>query len=256
MLRRFDWRSFSAPLVMEAKAARGATISVCIPAFNEEATIGDVVSCIGEDLMSRHHLVDELLVVDDGSTDATAKEAETAGATVLSLAVTSGKGEAMRQGLLATSGDIVMYCDGDIYDFSARFVLGLTGPLLTEPGTALVKGAYRRPLDGQVGEGGRVTELVAKPLIGLYFPELSALRQPLAGEAAAWRGVLSGLTYEDGYGVELGMLIDVAREYGPDAIAESDLGERRHRNRPLAELAPQAATVMRVGLQRAGVLKA
>ena len=254
MLRRFDWRAFSAASVAAAKAARGARVSVCIPAVNEQPTVGDVVSCIRADLMEQALVVDELLVIDDGSRDATAKEAEAAGAVVLSLPSTAGKGAAMRQGLQATSGDIVVYCDADIYDFSARFVLGLVGPLIAEPGIALVKGAYRRPLDGQEGEGGRVTELVAKPLIGLLFPELAPLRQPLAGEAASWRHVLADLDFEAGYGVELGMLIDIVRRHGPQAVAEADLGERRHRNRPLAELAPQAETVVRVALRRAGLL--
>jgi len=254
VLRRFEWRVFSPASVAAAKAARDVRVSVCIPAFNEQPTVGDVVNCIRADLMERALVVDELLVIDDGSTDATAKEAEAGGAVVLSLPSTSGKGAAMRHGLHATSGDIVVYCDADIYDFSARFILGLVGPLLAEPGIALVKAAYRRPLEAQEGEGGRVTELVAKPLIRLLFPELVLLRQPLAGEAASWRHVLADLDFEAGYGVELGMLIDIARRHGPQAVAEADLGERRHRNRPLAELAPQAETVIRVALQRAGLL--
>jgi glucosyl-3-phosphoglycerate synthase len=252
--RRFDWRAFGAASLASAKVAQGARVAVCIPACNEEATVADVVGAIRADLMDQVPLVDELVVVDDGSTDATAKEAEAAGATVLSLPSTRGKGAAMRHGLQGTTGDIVAYCDADIYDFTARFVLGLVGPLLTDPGIALVKGAYRRPVEGQGGEGGRVTELVAKPLLGLLFPELSWLRQPLAGEAASWRRVLVGEDFEEGYGVEMGMLIDVARHHGPGSIAECDLGERRHRNRPLSELAPQADVIIRATLRRAGLL--
>jgi glucosyl-3-phosphoglycerate synthase len=251
--RPFHWRSYPAPAVAAAKAAARARVSVCIPAFNEQTTVGEVVGCVRAVLMERTSVVDELLVVDDGSTDQTAKEAEAAGAQVLSLPGTVGKGAAMRYGLEATSGHLVAYCDADIYDFSPRFVLGLIGPLLNNPELALVKGAYRRPLEGQEGEGGRVTELVAKPLLRLLFPELPPVHQPLAGETASWRRVLSPLHFEDGYGVELGLLVDIARRYGPEAVAEVDLGERRHRNRPLTELAPQAETVIRVALQRAGL---
>jgi glucosyl-3-phosphoglycerate synthase len=254
VIAQFDWRSFSAPALVERKLATGTRISVCIPACNEQATVGDIVSVIREDLMERHSVVDELVVVDDGSSDATAKEAEAAGAGVVSLPRTCGKGEAMWQGLQSTTGDLVAYCDADIYDFTARFVLGLVGPLLAAPEVVLVKGAYRRPLDGVPGEGGRVTELVAKPLIGLLFPDLKGLRQPLAGEWASRRPVLSEVPYAGGYGVELGMLIDIAERYGPDAIAECDLGERRHRNRSLADLAPQAETIMKLALVRAGLL--
>jgi len=205
-------------------------------------------------LLDHFGALTELVVVDDGSTDETAKEAEAAGAAVLSLPGTTGKGKAMQEGLRATSGEVIVFCDADIYDFSARFVLGVLGPLLTAPGTALVKGAYRRPLDGQEGEGGRVTELVAKPVLRLLFPELPSLRQPLAGEIASWRHVLNVLEFESGYGVEIGMLIDIARLYGAASIVESDLGERRHRNRPLSELAPQAQTVIEVALRRAALL--
>lgn len=253
-MRRFDWRSFDAASMAESKQAQGLRISVCIPACNEQMTVADVVSTVRTDLMDKVGLVDELVVIDDGSTDATAKEAETAGAVVVSLPSTGGKGAAMGHGLHATTGDIVAYCDADIYDFTARFVAGLVGPLLAHPEIALVKGAYRRPLEGQDGEGGRVTELTAKPLLGLFFPELAWLRQPLAGESASWRHVLTATPYEPGYGVELGLLIDIAGRYGAECVAECDLGERRHRNRPLSELAPQAGTILRVGLSRAGLL--
>jgi glucosyl-3-phosphoglycerate synthase len=256
MPNRFDWRSFTAAGLAQAKDRLGLRAAVCIPARNEAGTVGEIVSVVHEELVMRHQLVDELVVVDDGSSDATAEQARSAGATVLAMGSGPGKGEAMRYGLDATTSDLIAYCDADIYDFTPRFVLGLLGPLLTDPSTALVKGAYRRPLDGVPGEGGRVTELVAKPLIELLFPELAAVRQPLAGEWASRREILEPLSYAEGYGVEMGILVDIAREYGPSAIAECDLGERRHRNRPLAELAPMARTVMRLGLERAGLLPA
>jgi glucosyl-3-phosphoglycerate synthase len=227
---------------------------VCIPARDEEATVGDIVAQVHGQLVERHQVVDELVVVDDGSADGTAKEAELAGAEVVSLPCARGKGAAMRAGLTATSGDIVAYCDADVTDFTPRFVLGLVGPLLFHPEVVFVKGTYRRPVDGPDGivqQGGRVTELVAKPLLGLLFPEVPPFSQPLAGETAARRAVLEAIGFEEGYGVELGLLIDVARGYGAAAMAESDLGERRHRNRSLAELVPQAETVIRVALERA-----
>jgi glucosyl-3-phosphoglycerate synthase len=253
---KFAWRDFPPRKVAEAKAASSSRVSVCIPARDEEATVGDIVAQVHGQLVERHHVVDELLVVDDGSADATAKEAEQAGAEVVSLPSPRGKGAAMRAGLAATSGDIVAYCDADVTDFTSRFVLGLVGPLLCHPEVVFVKGAYRRPVEGPEGvvqQGGRVTELVAKPLLGLLFPEVPPFGQPLAGETAARRAVLESVGFEEGYGVELGLLIDVARRYGAAAMAECDLGERRHRNRSLAELVPQAETVIRVALARASL---
>jgi len=249
-----DWRSFDACSLAALKADRGWSVSVVVPALDEEATIGRVVSCVADRLVAGTALVDELVVVDDGSSDTTAAEARSAGARVISLPCTRGKGAAMTAGLHATVGDVVVYCDGDVHDFTERFVTGLVGPLFTDPGLVLVKGTYRRPLGSEAGQGGRVTELVAKPLIRLLFPHLAAVAQPLAGESALWRWALEGLQLEDGYGVELALLIDIAQRYGTEAIGQCDLGERRHRNRPLEELAPQAATVMNVALGRAGLL--
>ncbi len=250
----FEWRQFEPAALSRAKASLGLRTSVCVPARNEETTIGDIVEVIHQELMVRDGLVDELVVIDDGSSDATAKEAETAGAEVISLPEGLGKGQAMRRGVEATTGEIVAFCDADVYGFSSRFVLGLLGPLLTTPSVAMVKGAYRRPREGAEGEGGRVTELVAKPLLRLLFPDLAGIEQPLAGEWAARRAVLDRLQLADGYGVELGVLIDVQRLLGAEAIAQCHMGERRHRNRPLAELAPMAGTIMRVALSRAGLL--
>jgi len=252
VVRHYDWRCFDVAHLVRAKADR--RVSVCIPARDEQATVGEVVRIIHDELMADKGLVDELVVVDDGSTDATSEEAANAGARVVTLLQPGGKGEAMWQGLQATSGDVVAYCDADIYNFAPRFVVGLLGPLLTNSSVALVKGTYRRPLNGVQGEGGRVTELVAKPLISILFPELAKLGQPLAGEWAAPRSVLSDLSYAHGYGVELGVLLDLLQRYGASAIAECDLGERQHRNRPLVELVPQAETIMRLALDRAGLL--
>jgi glucosyl-3-phosphoglycerate synthase len=236
---------------------RDRRISVCIPAHDEEATVGAIVATVRRDLVEAAGLVDEILVVDDRSEDGTAAAALAAGARLVSVpktgGVTAGKGEAMRQGLSATHGDIVVFLDGDVENFGAHFVTGLLGPLLALPGTMLVKACYRRPFGDSSTGGGRVTELVARPLISLLFPELSGVVQPLAGEVAVRREALSSVELADGYGVELGMLIDISRRFGTASIAQVDLDVRAHRNRPLHELAPQARDVLDIALRRAGV---
>ena len=153
----------------------------------------------------------------------------------------------------ASTGELVVFLDADVRNFGPLFVTGLLAPLLTDPAVMLVKGAYRRPLHGVAGEGGRVTELLARPLIERLFPELAFVTQPLAGEAAIRRCALDRLVLEPGYGVEIGMLLDVGRRFGPGAVTQADLGERVHRNRPIRELAVQAREVLAVILERAGV---
>jgi glucosyl-3-phosphoglycerate synthase len=275
VLRSYGAGDFPAARVLGAKGR--STVSVVIPARDEEATVGSVVEVIRRSLMEEVPVVDELVVVDDGSSDATAAMAAAAGARVLRTDCEpgpgppqtrgptappggppdtrrpTGKGEALWQGVGATAGDVVVFCDADVVNFTPAFVLGLAGPLLVDAGLALVKAAYRRPYRGQPGEGGRVTELVARPALELLFPELSGLRQPLAGECGARREVLEAVPFVGGYGVDVGLIIDVARRCGASAVAQCDLGERVHRNRPLAELAPQARAVMATILSRAGV---
>jgi glucosyl-3-phosphoglycerate synthase len=237
-------------------AKHGRTVSVCLPARDEAATIGPIIdACLG-----LAPLVDEVLVVDDGSTDDTCAVAAGAGARVVragdvlpAYGPGHGKGEAMWKSLHAATGDVVVWCDADVQNFAPSFVTDLLGPLLTTDDVAFVKGYYARPLDGRPGEGGRVTELVARPLIELLFPELAFVAQPLAGECAGRREVLERLPFVQGYGVDLALLVDVARGWGTGAIAQVDLGQRVHRNRPLAELAPQARAVMETVLSRAGV---
>jgi len=229
---------------------RRERVLVCIPARDEEATIGHIVSTIRRRLQDEVALVDEVLVVDDASRDSTALVAKEEGATVVA-GPGDGKGQAMA--LARSRADLVVFLDGDVANFDAHFVTGLLGPLLTRPRTLLVKGAYDRPVAPGGGGGGRVTELVAKPLLALLFPALAGFRQPLAGETAVRRRVLEELELAPGYGVEIGLLIDAAARFGLEALAQVDLGVRTHRNRPLAELSVQAGEVMQAALSRARV---
>jgi glucosyl-3-phosphoglycerate synthase len=236
-------------------------ISVCIPARNEAATVGVIVAAIVNALTGVAGgvpLVDDVLVVDDGSTDGTGELARQAGARVVPAepAITGptpgSKGQAMRTAVEVTDADLIAFVDADVTNFGPHFVTGLLGPLLIDDGTSLVKGYYRRPLHGAPDGGGRVTELVAKPIIDLLFPELAGILQPLAGETAAPRAVLEKCGLADGYQVELALLIDVAADFGAETIAQVDLGVRAHRNRPLSELRPQATDILRTALARAG----
>jgi glucosyl-3-phosphoglycerate synthase len=253
----FHYRDFAVRDLVRAKGDQA--ISVCIPAHDEAGTVGQVVRTLRRELVARTGLVDEILVVDDHSTDRTSEVAAEAGARVVTaadvlpeIAGGRGKGEALWRSLHAATGDLVVWCDADITDFGSRFVVGLVGPLLTRPDIEFVKGYYERPMaTGDVG--GRVTELVARPLMATLFPHLASIVQPLSGEYAGRRALLERLPFVRGYGVDIGLLIDVAAVAGPAAIAQADLGTRRHRNRHLDELGPQALTVLQTALHRAGV---
>jgi glucosyl-3-phosphoglycerate synthase len=248
------------PAARLAAAKRGRRVSVCLPARNEVETVGPMVETIHQELVVRHPVIDELVVIDDGSTDGTAAAAEAAGATVIEAASTlaeygseHGKGQAMWKAVHVTTGDVLAFCDADIRAFNPTFVLGLLGPLLTQDDVNFVKGCYERPFEGRPGEGGRVTELMARPLISVFFPHLAGLSQPLAGECAARREVLEAVPFVGGYGVDLGLIIDVTERFGSAGLVECYLGERVHRNRPLAELSVQALAILQLGLARAGV---
>jgi glucosyl-3-phosphoglycerate synthase len=250
--RTFHHRDFPVPKLQRFK---DATVSVCLPARNEEATVGPIVESIHRDLI-RTGVVDELLVIDDHSDDDTARVAEAAGAHVISSADIlpeygqgHGKGEVLWKSLLVTRGDIVIWCDADLRNFGSHMVAGVLGPLLCEPGIRFSKGYYERPEHEGLG-GGRVTELVARPLLALLFDELSHLHQPLSGEYGGYRSVLEQLPFVEGYGVEVGLLIDLLRTQGAGAIAQVDLDMREHRNRSLGDLAPQAMAIMQTILRR------
>ncbi|NVN49604.1 glucosyl-3-phosphoglycerate synthase [Mycolicibacterium hippocampi] len=262
--RWFTDHSWSRPdwTVAELEAAKaGRTVSVVLPALNEEETVAGVVETITPLLGG---LVDELIVLDSGSTDDTEIRALAAGARVISrevalpeVAPQPGKGEVLWRSLAATAGDIIAFVDSDLLDPDPMFVPKLLGPLLTADGVHLVKGFYRRPLKVSGSEdangGGRVTELVARPLLAALRPELMCLYQPLGGEYAGTRELLTSVPFAPGYGVEIGLLIDAYDRLGLDAIAQVNLGVRTHRNRPLTELASMSRQVIATLLSRCGI---
>jgi glucosyl-3-phosphoglycerate synthase len=259
--RTHDHREFDAEDLAERKRVQGLTVSVVIPARNEESTVGEVVEVLGGRLRDRVGLIDELLVVDADSEDATGEVARAAGARVVrqsevlpASGTALGKGEALWKGLAATGGDLVVFVDADIVDIGPRFVVGLLGPLLTDPQVRFAKAAYDRPLhlDGQMRAtgGGRVTELLARPLIAAFWPELAWLAQPLSGEYAGRRELLESLPFVRGYGVELAMLVDILEREGADVIAQVDLGRRIHVHQPLDALGRMSAEILHVALDR------
>jgi glucosyl-3-phosphoglycerate synthase len=266
-------RSWNRPswTIAELEAAKaGRTISVVLPALDEEETIETVIESISPLVDG---LVDELIVLDSGSTDDTEIRAVAAGARVVSreqalpeVPIRPGKGEALWRSLAATRGDIVVFVDSDLIDPHPMFVPWLVAPLLTDDRIHLVKSFYRRPLRGSeladLGDvatdasatgGGRVTELVARPLLAALRPELRCVVQPLGGEYAATRELLTSVPFAPGYGVEIGLLVDTFDRLGLDAIAQANLGVRAHRNRPLAELGVMSRQVIATLLSRCGI---
>ncbi len=255
------WQDWPSGQLLEAKQRLGITISVVIPARNEERTVAGVVGAISRSLVDRVPLVDELVVMDSDSTDATAKVAADAGALVYRTAEVlpsagsfAGKGEALWKSLLVTKGDLLVFVDADLTRWGPHFVSGLLGPLLADEQVRLVKGYYTRmrtEADGSTStEGGRVTELVARPLISLWWPELTGIVQPLAGEWAARRSLMESLSIPVGYGVEFATLMDTASRYGLDAVAQVDLGSRAHRHQANHDLALMAAELLLVAERR------
>ncbi|MFE9405955.1 glucosyl-3-phosphoglycerate synthase [Streptomyces sp. NPDC006530] len=288
-LSRRSWAAAERPLdrMLAAKHRTGTTVSVVLPALDEEATVGAIVATVRRELMTDAvPLVDELVVVDSGSRDRTAEVAAEAGARVVHrdailprVPALPGKGEVLWRSLLVTSGDIVCFVDADLRDFDAGFVSGIVGPLLTDPDVAFVKAMYDRPfLDGADAllsdgadaplpnadiregagggpggsalQGGRVTELVARPLLNLHWPQLAGVVQPLGGEYAARRSLLERLPFPVGYGVELALLVDSLHTVGLDALAQVDVGVRKHRHQDGQALGRMAAAIYRTAQSR------
>jgi glucosyl-3-phosphoglycerate synthase len=260
--RTHRWQDWSLADLVAAKEATGRTVSLVVPARNEAATVGDVVSRVHSALVDSVSLLDEIVVIDSDSEDDTFAVAEDAGAVVYrsrdirpDLGSQPGKGEAMWKSLFVTRGDLLVFMDADLVDWDTHFVPGLLGPLLTSPEIALVKGFYERPfVEGDrvsAYEGGRVTELVARPLIAMLFPELAGLAQPLAGEWAVRRSLFDTLSVPTGYAVELTALLDTWRSLGASAIAQVQLGRRTHRHQALRDLAAMATQIMAAAWSRA-----
>ncbi|MFE0174119.1 glucosyl-3-phosphoglycerate synthase [Streptomyces sp. NPDC059002] len=267
-LSRRSWSVADRPLdrLVAAKRASGVSVSVVLPALDEEETVGAIVAEIRRELIEGVPLVDELVVVDSGSADRTAEVAADAGARVVHrdeilprIPAVPGKGEVLWRSLLVTHGDIVAFVDADLKEFSADFVSGIVGPLLTDPDVAFVKAMYDRPLGAEfdspasgrtAGQGGRVTELMARPLLNMHWPQLAGFVQPLGGEYAARRSLLEQLPFPVGYGVELGLLVDALHTVGLDALAQVDVGVRRHRHQDGQALGRMAAAIYRTAQLR------
>ncbi|MDA5279035.1 glucosyl-3-phosphoglycerate synthase [Streptomyces sp. Isolate_45] len=256
-----SWSAADRPLdqLLDRKRATGTTVSVVLPALDEEATVGRIVEVIRRDLIEgpAFPLVDELVVIDSGSSDGTAKVAAAAGARVVHrdevlprVPALPGKGEVLWRSLLATTGDVVCFVDADLRDFDSAFVSGIVGPLLTDPQVQFVKAMYDRPLGDAPGQGGRVTELVARPLLNLHWPQLAGFVQPLGGEYAVRRSLLERLPFPVGYGVELGLLVDALHTVGLDALAQVDVGVRLHRHQDGQALGRMAAAIYRTAQLR------
>ena len=241
--------------LVELKHKQRLTISLALPALNEEKTVGKVIGTIKDCLMDETPLLDEILLIDSNSTDHTREIAGEFGIPVFihqqlltDYGPRQGKGEALWKSLLVSHGDIILWIDTDISNIQPHFVYGLIGPLLIRPEVMFVKGFYQRPLRVgdklQAGGGGRVTELTARPLLNLFYPELSGLIQPLAGEYGGRRSALEKLHFSSGYGVEIGLLIDILELFGLSTIAQVDLQERVHHNQPLEALSKMSFTII------------
>ncbi|MGY1815393.1 glucosyl-3-phosphoglycerate synthase [Blastococcus sp. SYSU D00820] len=251
------------PALLRAKRRGGHRVSVVLPARDEEATVGRLVADIAARWVRRVPLVDELLVVDSDSTDATAAVARAAGADVVAAADVlpahgsrPGKGEALWKSLAATTGDLVVFLDADLLGDVAHYVPALLGPLLADPQVGYVKGCYTRPLEVEgvstPAGGGRVTELTARPLLNALWPELAGVVQPLGGEYAGRRSVLERVPFVSGYGVEVGLLVDLLQLTGLGGLAQVDLGVRRHTSQAQEALGRMAGQVVSTVLARAG----
>ncbi|MBW1636916.1 MAG: glucosyl-3-phosphoglycerate synthase [Deltaproteobacteria bacterium] len=247
--------------MIKEKEKQNLTISLCIPTLNEEKTIGKEVILFKSELQDRHPLLDEIAVIDSGSTDRTLEIAASFGADVYrsahilpELGTKRGKGENLWKAIFQLRGDIIVYVDADIKNIHPRFVYGIVAPLIYQPKIKYVKAFYDRPmaLSGKIrpSGGGRVTEILVRPLLSLFFPELAAIIQPLSGEYAVRREVLERIPFPIGYGVETSHLIDVYYEYGMEAFAQTDLDKRIHRHQETRDLGKMAFSILRTFFKR------
>jgi len=247
--------------LVELKKERGLSISLALPALNEEETVGKLIRMMKKELMQKVPLLDEIVLIDSNSTDHTREIATKEDIPVYihqnlleRLGARRGKGEALWKSLLVTRGDIIVWIDTDIVNIDPRFVYGIIGPLLMNPQVQFVKGFYRRPLrvgmKMQAGGGGRVTELTARPLLNLFYPELSGVVQPLSGEYGGRREALERAPFFSGYGVETGLLIDIYERYGLQAIAQVDLLERIHHNQHLEALSKMSFAIIQTVMRK------
>ncbi len=241
--------------LVNLKEERGVTVSLALPALNEEDTVGDVICTAKHSCMDQFRLLDEIILMDSDSSDNTRKIAEDLGIPVYihqevlpEYGARTGKGEALWKSLYVTSGDIVIWVDTDVINFHPRFIYGQLGPLLQRMSLQYVKGFYRRPLKTgkklTQGRGGRVTELTARPLLNLFYPELSGIVQPLSGEYGGRREVLEQLPFSSGYGVEIGLLIDILEDFHLNAIGQVDMVERIHHSQSLEKLSKMSFTII------------
>ena len=248
--------------LVETKRRKGLSISLCLPTLNEEKTIAKEIVIMKSELMTRYPLLDEIVVVDSGSTDQTRKIARDYGATVYKaddilpdLPCYCGKGENLWKALYVTRGDIIVYIDADIKNIHHRFAYGLIGPLLLSDTIRFTKAFYDRPI--AMGDeklrptgGGRVTELVTRPLFSLFMPDLTQFIQPLSGEYAGFRDIFEKIPFHIGYGVETGMLIDIFSKWGLDVMSQVDLDRRVHKNQSTKALGRMAFVIIRTFLKR------
>ena len=247
--------------LVKEKERKNLKISLCIPTLNEEKTIGKEVVIFRSELMSRHHLLDEIAVIDSGSKDRTREIAASFGADVYLasdilpiIEPKYGKGENLWKAIYQLSGDIIVYIDADIKNIHPRFVYGLVAPLVYNDEIKYVKAFYDRPLAFSEGirpsGGGRVTEILVRPLFSLFFPELSGIIQPLSGEYAVRREVLEAIPFPIGYGVETSHLIDVYSKWGLSAFGQTDLDQRVHRNQATRDLGKMSFGILQAFLKR------
>ena len=249
--------------LQKLKDSKGYSVAVVIPTLEEEGTIGNVLECLTTRLMKEYSIINELVVIDGGSKDKTQLICEQYSELVSfqqqsnilsSVCNYRGKGEALWKSLYVTKSDIIIYVDSDIKNFDERFVVGILGPLLINDSAKFVKGYYRRPYISGSGtrtnEGGRVTELCARPLLNILYPELSGFIQPLGGEYGGYRNVLENINYTSGYGVEVQTLIEMLEKHGLESMAQCNLIERQHRHQPINSLSKMSSAIMQTILKR------